>query len=74
MTLGKLEVNQTTMRNDIDVMQEKMDRLLEEAMVNIARKKDNLEIIIDARNITTQIGSSSLHIPEVTNIEFGLLV
>lgn len=48
-----MEVNQTTMRNDIDFMQEKMDLLLEEAMVNIAIKKDNLEITINARNITT---------------------
>lgn len=60
------------MRNDIDSMQENMDRLLE-TMLSMTRKESNDEIIAESRNIATQIGSSPLNIPKVTNPIFGFV-
>lgn len=72
MTLEQVEANQTSMRNDIDSMQEKMNRLLK-AMLSMDRKESNLEINIDAWNIVAHIGSSSLNIQGVTNPKFGFI-
>lgn len=69
--MDQVKANQTAMREEMDVMKEKMDQRLK-AMMDTARKKENPQKIVDARNIASQLGSSSLHIPEVTNSEFGL--
>lgn len=66
-----VEENQSAMREEMNAMKEKMDKLLE-AMMAMSRKEDNPHIIVDAINIASQLGSSSLHIPEVNNPEFGL--
>lgn len=69
--MDQVEANQATMREEMGVMKGKMDQLLE-AMMALERKEDNPQIIVYARNISSQLGSSSLHILEVTNPEFGL--
>lgn len=69
MPMEKVEANQITMKNDINSIQENMDRLLE-ILLSTARRDGNPEITIDARNIVAQIGSSSLNIPGVINLEF----
>lgn len=66
MMLEQVEVNKTTMRNDIDYMQGKIDYLLE-TMLSMAWKERNVEIDVDVRRISSQVGTSSLHIPRVTN-------
>lgn len=66
-----IEENQSAMREEMNAMKEKMDQLLE-AMMAMAKKEDNPHIIVDAINIASQLGSSSLHISEVNNPEFGL--
>lgn len=55
----------------MDVMKGKMDQLLE-IMIALARKEDNPQVVVDARNIAFQFGFSSLRIPEATDPEFGL--
>lgn len=69
--MDQVEAKQAYMREEMDVMKGKMDQLLE-AMMVMVRKEDNPQIIIDAKNIASQLGFASLCIPEVTNLEFGL--
>lgn len=66
-----VKASQVAMWEEMDVMKGKMDKLLE-AMMVMARKEDSPQIIAYARNISSHLGSSSLHIPEVNNPEFGL--
>lgn len=55
------------MRTSIDFMQEKMDRLLE-IMLALAHKEKDVETNAEAKKVVAQFGSSSLNIPEVTNL------
>lgn len=59
------------MRGKMDMMNGRMDQPLYVMMV-MAKKEDNLQIIVDAKNIASHLGSSSLHIPELNNPKFGL--
>ena len=64
-------MNQEEMRERMDSMKVKMDKLIEANMV-LERKEDNPQVGVDLRNIASQFGSSSLLIPKVANLEFGL--
>lgn len=66
-----VEENQATIREEMDMMNGNIEQLLEDMMA-MARKEDNPHIIVDTKNIVSQLGSSSLRIPEVNNPEFGL--
>lgn len=72
MKLNQIKYNQATMRSDIDSTQTKMDRLLE-TMLIMVQKERNDKIDTEARRIANQIDPSSLHIPRVTNPEFGFV-
>lgn len=38
----------------------------------LTKKEDDSQVVVVARNITSQFGSSSIRMPEVANPEFGL--
>lgn len=65
--MEKVELNQATMREEMDVMKENINDL-QESMMNLDRKEYDPQMVVDARNID----STSHQIPLVDDLEFGL--